>query len=66
MGVSTVVSATAQPPPLMQLTPSLAVTLWDKLEIKGDSSWTLQQFLDAVKEKYKVTTTLSTLRSYQI
>jgi len=58
MGVSSVVSATAPPPPLTHLSPSLSVTLWDKLEIKGDLTWTLQQFLDAVKQKYKVEVTM--------
>ena len=47
-------TAPAPPPPTIVLSPSLSLTLWDKMEVRGEQDWTLQRFLDEIKEKYQV------------
>lgn len=47
-----VTAAEAVMPAVTKLSPGLSVTLWDKLEIQGDSSTTLQHFLDMMHKKY--------------
>ena len=54
VGPGLVTAAEAVKPAVTKLSPGLAVTLWDKLEIQGDSSTTLQDFLDMMKKKYQL------------
>ena len=54
VGPGLVTSAAAVKPAVTKLSPGLSVTLWDKLEIQGDSSTTLQGFLDMMQQKYQL------------
>ena len=54
VGPGLVTAAEAVKPAVNQLSPGLVVTLWDKLEIQGDRSTTLQDFLDMMKKKYQL------------
>ena len=54
VGPGLVTAAEAVKPAVIKLSPGLAVTLWDKLEIQGGSSTTLQDFLDLMKKKYQL------------
>eukprot|EP00090_Calanus_glacialis_P011422 TRINITY_DN1982_c0_g1_i4.p1 TRINITY_DN1982_c0_g1~~TRINITY_DN1982_c0_g1_i4.p1 ORF type:complete len:439 (+),score=177.12 TRINITY_DN1982_c0_g1_i4:87-1403(+) len=58
VGPGLVTAAEAVKPAVTKLSPGLAVTLWDKLEIQGDSSTTLQHFLDMMKKKYQLEVTM--------
>ena len=54
VGPGQVISAESPKPAVTKLSPGLSVTLWDKLEIQGDSSTTLQHFLDMMRNKYQI------------
>ena len=54
VGPGQVTAAEAVKPAVTKLSPGLSVTLWDKLEIQGDSSTTLQDFLDMMMKKYEL------------
>ena len=54
VGQGQVIHAGTVKPPSTKLSPHLSVTLWDKLEIQGNSSTTLQDFLDMMKFKYQL------------
>ena len=54
VGPGQVTAAECVKPAVTKLSPGLSVTLWDKLEIQGDSSTTLQGFLDMMQQKYQL------------
>ena len=54
VGPGLVTASAAVKPALTKLSPGLSVTLWDKLEIQGDSSTTLQDFLHMMQQKYQL------------
>ena len=54
VGPGVVTAAAAVKPAVTKLSPCLSVTLWDKLEIQGDCSTTLQGFLDMMQQKYQL------------
>ena len=54
VGPGQVISAESPKPAVTKLSPGLSVTLWDKLEIQGNSSTTLQHFLDMMRNKYQL------------
>jgi len=58
VGQGQVIHAGTVKPPSTKLSPQLSVTLWDKLEIQGNSSTTLQDFLDKMKIKYQLEVTM--------
>jgi len=58
VGPGLVTASAAVKPALTKLSPGLSVTLWDKLEIQGDSSTTLQDFLHMMQQKYQLEVTM--------
>ena len=54
IGPGLIETAEAVKPKVTKLSPSLSVTLWDKIEIQGESSTTLQDFLCMMKKQYQV------------
>lgn len=58
VGQGQVIQAESVKPPSTRLSPHISVTLWDKLEIQGNSSTTLQDFLDMMKIKYQLEVTM--------
>ena len=59
MGPGLVTASEAVKPAVTKLSPDLAVTLWDKLEIQGNSSTTLQDFLDLMMKKCQLEVTMA-------
>merc|ERR1739838_849889 len=58
VGQGQVIQADTVKPSSTRLSTHLSVTLWDKLEIQGDSSTTLQDFLDMMMKKYQLEVTM--------
>jgi len=58
VGPGLVIPAAAVKPPVTRLSPGLSVTLWDKLEVQGNTTTTLQNFLDIMQQKYQLEVTM--------
>ena len=46
------------PAPKSEICPGLSVTLWDKWEVRGNSDFTIKQFIGDVTERFKIIPTM--------